>query len=573
MAGRNQSTDARGSFAAGVAGVVKENETPRGKFLAKATVGGANRDMQDMKTTPVWQADVEAPHYPALDTDLRVDVLVVGGGITGVTAAVMLRRAGRTVALIERGEIGGGETGHTTAHITYATDTRLTELVKRFGRDHAQAAWDAGHFAMEQIADIVASEGIDCELQRVPGYLTATGDADLHVQAKELEAEAALAVELGFDAAYVESAPLLHRPAIRFANQLKFHPLKYHHALAQRIPGDGSHIFERTEAGEFCAERGHVIANGHRIRFSYVVFATHLPLRGRTSAISTALLQTKLATYSTYAVGAKLAGGQAPEALFWDTGDPYLYLRVDRRAGGGYVILGGADHKTGQEENTEKPYATLEHALHKIWPDAVIDHRWSGQVIESVDGLPYVGETSELQFVATGFGGNGLTFGTVAAIMARDRVLGLRNPWENLFSVERKEFSSLWNYLKENKDYPYYLAKSQLAGTAGDSIEAVGCGEGKILRLYGQKVATYRDEQGAVTTLNPICTHLGCTVTWNSAEKTWDCPCHGSRFTTKGGVISGPAMKPLANANVPVPTEDASDVEADASNLATADDR
>jgi glycine/D-amino acid oxidase-like deaminating enzyme/nitrite reductase/ring-hydroxylating ferredoxin subunit len=525
-----------------------------------------------MKTTPVWRADIEAPHFPTLSSDLRVDVLVIGGGITGVTAAVMLKRAGRTVAVIERGEIGGGETGHTTAHITYATDTRLTELVKRFGRDHAQAAWDAGHFAMEQIADIVASEGIDCELQRVPGYLVAVEGGDLHAQARELEAEAALAAELGFDAAYVESAPLLQRPAIRFANQLKFHPLKYHFALAQRIPGDGSHIFEKTEATEFCPERGHIIANGRRIRFNYLVLATHVPLQGRNSALSTALLQSKLAAYSTYAVGAKLAGGHAPEALFWDTGDPYLYLRVDRRAGGDYVILGGADHKTGQEEDTEKPYATLERTLHKIWPDAVINHRWSGQVIESVDGLPFIGETAELQFVATGFGGNGLTFGTLAAIMARDRVLGLRNPWEDLFGVERKEFSSLWNYLKENKDYPYYLAKSEVAATAGDNLDAVERGEGKILRLYGQKVAAYRDEHGAVTTLSPVCTHLGCTVAWNSAEQTWDCPCHGSRFTAKGEVMGGPAVKPLANANVPLPIPDLVDVQANTSNLAVTSD-
>ena len=525
-----------------------------------------------MKTSPVWQTDVEAPHFPTLNTDLRVDVLVVGGGITGVTAALMLKRAGRTVALIERGEIGGGETGHTTAHITYVTDTRLTELVKRFGRDHAQAAWDAGHFAMEQIADIVASEGIICDLQRVPGYLVAADHADMQTEAKELKAEAALAAGFGFDVAYVENAPLLHRPAIRFANQLKFHPLKYHLALAQRIPGDGSYVFEKTEAGEFIAERGQIIANGHRIRFDYAVLATHVPVQGRTSALSAALLQTKLAAYSTYAVGARLADEQTPEALFWDTSDPYFYLRVDRRAGGDYVIFGGADHKTGQEADTERPIATLERALHDIWPDAAIEHRWSGQVIESVDGLPYIGETAERQFVATGFGGNGLTFGTLAGIMARDRVLGLRNPWEDLFSVERKEFSSLWNYLKENKDYPYYLAKSQVTPTTGDSLETVGCGEGKLLRLNGQKVAAYRDEHGTVTTLCPVCPHLGCTVAWNRAEKTWDCPCHGSRFTAKGDVFAGPAEKSLEKANIPAPTEETIDMQADTSNLAVTSD-
>jgi glycine/D-amino acid oxidase-like deaminating enzyme/Rieske Fe-S protein len=564
----------RGDFAADA--VLDERE-PVVKFLLNCPMHAATRltnaDVQDMKTTPVWLADVEAPHFPPLAADLRVDVLVIGGGITGVTSAFMLKRAGRTVALIERGEIGGGETGHTTAHITYATDTRLTELVKTFGRGNAQAAWDAGHFALEQIADIVEAEDIDCELQRVPGFLVAAGGGDIEAQAKDLEAEAVLVAGLGFDTAYVESAPLLHRPAIRFANQLKFHPLKYHHALARRIPGDGSHVFEKTEAAEFCEERGYVVANGHRIRFSYVVLATHVPLRGSTSAISAALLQTKLAAYSTYAVGAKLAGRHEPEALFWDTADPYLYLRVDRRAGGDYVILGGADHKTGQEDDTGKPFATLERALHAIWPDAAIDHHWSGQVIESVDGLPFIGETSERQFVATGFGGNGMTYGTLAGIMARDRVLGLQNPWEDLFSVERKEFSSLWNYMKENKDYPYYLAKSEITAIPANSLDAVARGEGKILRIHGQKVAAYRDAQGALTTLCPVCPHLGCTVAWNGAEKTWDCPCHGSRFTATGALMGGPAEKPLGNADVPLSAEDAIDVQADTSNLATAGDR
>ena len=525
-----------------------------------------------MNTIPVWQIDVEAPHFPALASDLSVDVLVVGGGITGVTAALMLKRAGRTVALIERTQIGGGETGHTTAHITYATDSRLTRLVKTFGRDHAQAAWDAGHFAMEQIADIVATEGIDCELRRVPGYLVAAANGDRLKEGKELAAEAALAIKLGFDAAYVESAPLLERPAIRFANQLKFHPLKYHLALAQRIPGEGSHIFENTEAGEFSEQRGQIVANGYRIRFNYLVLATHVPLQGRTSALSAALLQTKLAAYSTYAIGARLAAGHAPEALFWDTANPYHYLRVDRRAGGDYVILGGADHKTGQEEDTGKRFASLEPALHGIWPDAAIDHHWSGQVIESVDGLPFIGETAERQFVATGFGGNGMTFGTLAAIMARDRVLSLRNPWENLFSVERKEFSSLWNYIKENKDYPYYLAKSEVTATAANNLDGVGRGEGKILRIDGQKIAAWRDEEGTLTTLSPVCTHLGCTVAWNRAEKTWDCPCHGSRFAATGEVIAGPAEKPLKQANVPASLADVVDVQADTSNLAVACD-
>lgn len=497
-----------------------------------------------MDTTPFWATNVEAPRFPALTTDLAVDVLVIGGGITGMTAAYLLTRAGRRVALIEREKIGSGQTGHTTAHITCVTDTRLGELVRKFGRNHAQAAWDAGLFAMNQIEEHVQEEGIDCELRRIPGYLFAAEEATSE-ERERLREEAALAAELGFDALYVDSAPVMRRPAIRFANQLKFHPLKYLTGLAQRVQGGGGQIFEETAAGEFSESTRSVRANGCNISFEQVLLTTHVPLQGGTGLASATLLQTKLAAYSTYAIGARLPSGILPEALFWDTADPYRYLRVDRREGHDYAVLGGKDHKTGQETDTEERFAELETILRGISPESVVDRRWSGQVIEPTDGLPYIGQTAEGQFVATGFGGNGMTFGTVGAFIIRDAILGLTNPWRELFSVDRKKLNALWDYLKENKDFPYYLVKQRLSSAEGMSIEEVGRDQGKILRLDGKKVAVYRDAAGQVTMLSPVCTHMGCIVAWNAAEKTWDCPCHGSRFHRTGEVSAGPAEEGL----------------------------
>jgi Rieske Fe-S protein len=235
-----------------------------------------------------------------------------------------------------------------------------------------------------------------------------------------------------------------------------------------------------------------------------------------------------------------------PDALFWDTADPYHYLRLDRHRDYDTIIFGGEDHKTGQVSDTEACYTALERTLKQWLPRIEITHRWSGQVIETGDGLPYIGETSPRQFVATGYSGNGMTFGTIAAMMARDAVLGRRNPWDNLFDAGRTTIiAGAWDYLKENKDYPYYLIKDRLSGADGYSLRRLARGQGKILEIKGQRVAAFRSRSGAVTLLSPVCTHMGCEVDWNAAQSTWDCPCHGSRFNPTGAVLSGPAETPL----------------------------
>ena len=497
-----------------------------------------------MHTSSFWIDTASGSALPKLERDLRVDALIVGGGITGITAAYLLRKAGHSVALVERERIGHSETGHTTAHLTYVTDARLSDLVKSFSRNHAQAAWDAGASAMAQIRTIVEEVGIDCELRAVPACLVAAADAEPE-EGERLRAEATLAAELGFDATFVEKAPLLGRPAMRLANQAKFHPIKYVQALAREIVRDGGEVFECTEVTEFHDDPRRVIAGGHSIAFDFVVLATHVPLQGNTGTLSAALLQTKLAGYSTYAIEARIRSGTLPEMMWWDTADPYLYLRVDRRGDRDVLILGGEDHKTGQETDTEGCFQRLEAKLRSIVPEAEIERRWSGQVIESVDGLPYIGEVGNAQFVGTGFAGNGMTFGTLTGMMTRDTAAGVKSPWRDLFAVERKTLSATWDYLRENSDYPYYLAKGRLAAAQSDDLAGLASGEGKVVRVDGRKTAAFRDDEGKAHVLSAICPHLGCVVGWNEAEHTWDCPCHGSRFQATGEVICGPAEKAL----------------------------
>lgn len=493
-----------------------------------------------MQTASLWLETKPAFSAPKLKDDLRVDALVVGGGITGLTAAYLLRKSGLSVALVEKGSIGQAETGHTTAHLTYATDARLSELVKTFGREHAKAAWDAGASAMAQIQAIASETGINCELRTAPGFLVAAENADAREEADRLREDATLAAEMGFDAGYVSKDPLTGRPAMRLANQLKFHPLKYLVGLATAATNLGVQIFEKTEVTEFQTEPRRAIADGHRITFNFAVLATHVPLQGNTNTLSAALFQTKLAGYSTYAVEACAAKEALPEIMWWDTADPYLYLRVD----GDSLIFGGEDHKTGQETNTEACFERLERKLTNMIPSAKVERRWSGQVIESVDGLPYIGEVGNGQYLATGFAGNGMTFGTLAGIMARDTATGKKNPWSELFAIERKTLSCTLDYLRENRDYPYYLAKGHLA-ESGVKLADLAKGSGKLVSVDGEKCAAFRDEKGKLHLHSAVCPHLGCVVVWNNAEHTWDCPCHGSRFAATGEVIAGPAEKSL----------------------------
>jgi glycine/D-amino acid oxidase-like deaminating enzyme/nitrite reductase/ring-hydroxylating ferredoxin subunit len=504
--------------------------------------------LAQVASSPYWLKGAGIPAYPSLDRDLDVDVVVIGAGITGVTAAHLIKCSGMSVALLERGRIAHQDTGHTSAHLTYVTDIRLSDLVKYFGRDAARAVWDAGRVAMDQIEANIEAEQIECHHQWVPGYLhePLTNDADGGTDAG-LREEAALAKELGFDARFVNSVPFFNRPGISFDRQAVFHPVKYLAGLVAAVPGDGSHVFEETTAEEVTDDPLTVKSGSHSIRCDYIVIATHDPIMGKTNMLSASLLQTKLALYSSYVIGGKTPRGVVPCANFWDTGDPYHYLRIDRRSDHDYVIFGGEDHKTGQVSDTGACFAALEKTLKGFLPEVEVTHRWSGQVIETNDGLPFIGETSARQFAATGFSGNGMTFGTLAAMMARDAALGRANPWRDLFDVHRtKVRGGAWDYIKENKDYVYYLVRDRFAAPEGKSLRSLRRGQGRLLELNGQQIAAFRDERGVVTRRSAVCTHMGCFVHWNDAERTWDCPCHGSRFAPSGEVLAGPAESPLA---------------------------
>jgi glycine/D-amino acid oxidase-like deaminating enzyme/nitrite reductase/ring-hydroxylating ferredoxin subunit len=508
--------------------------------------------MAQIDTASYWTDNTPAPRFSALKEDIAVDVLVVGAGITGITAAYLLKRAGYNVALVDKDRCLSGDTSNTTAHLTCVTDTMLSDLVKNFGKDHAQAIWDAQFAAIDTIDRIVWREQIKCQFDWVSAHLynpsAQTGRPDQEKNAIDLQKEADLATELGFDAELVARAPFINQPAVRFDNQAKFHPRKYLIALLRLLcAGKGCQVYEQTNIDEI--EGTPITAttsNGVRIHCEHVLIATHVPLQGKSALLPATVLQSKLAPYSSYVVGGWVARGTVPEGLYWDTGDPYDYLRIDRRHDHDFVIFGGEDHKTGQVEDTIACFSRLEERLKSLMPEIAITHRWSGQVIETNDGLPYIGETAERQYVATGFAGNGMTFGTLSAMLFADHVSGETNPWAELFDPGRTKIKGgLWDYLKENKDYPYYLIRDRFAGKSGKSLRAIKRGHGEVIEVNGQPAAVYRGLDSQIHVRSATCTHMGCYVHFNDAEHTWDCPCHGSRFKVNGEVLAGPAEEPL----------------------------
>lgn len=498
-------------------------------------------------TRSYWQEGIASPTFGRLDGPKKADVVVIGGGITGLMTAYLLRQEGASVVVLEKRHVGSGESSNTTAHLTCQTDRSLSALADGFGIDHAVAAWDAGSDAIDHLHQVVHAEQIECGFTWTPGYFT-----ESIVDAKDDEAhirrEAELVSSKGFAASFVDRDPVFGKRAMRLDHQAKFQPLRFLNGLAAALERDGRTIFDGTEVTDFSADDKAITAGGHRVECDAVVMATHVPLQGRLSTAAAALFQTKLYPYTSYVIRAKVRDTAAPaEGLFWDSTDPYFYLRMDHEHDGVYAVFGGADRKTGQEDgDPTKLFRELEQRLGEHVPITGVTHRWAGQVVETNDGLPFIGEMDHKQFVATGYAGNGFTFGTVAARIVADAVAGRKNPWAELFHPGRVRLKAgAWDYLKENVDYPYYMAKSLLTRGSKDGLSTLSPGEGGIFQIDGQRVAACRTTAGELRTVSPVCPHMGCLVRWNGPLESWDCPCHGSRFSADGAVLGGPAETPL----------------------------
>jgi glycine/D-amino acid oxidase-like deaminating enzyme/nitrite reductase/ring-hydroxylating ferredoxin subunit len=491
----------------------------------------------------LWLATTPETSYSALAGDVEVDVTIVGGGLTGLVAAWLLTEAGTRVAVLEKGRIASGESGNTTAHITELVDTRYHVIERDFGRDGARLVARSNHDAIDWIERTSNALGIDCRFERVPAYLYTERAGDLGFLRKEFAA----AERAGVPVEFVNDVPLPFPTAgaLRVARQAQFHPRDFLLPLAERIVARGGRIFELTHmTGVSDGDPCEVETREGRVRARNVIVASHVP------ANNWAALITKLPAYRTYAIAAR-DGRPIPRGLYWDTDDPYHYTRTQPTAEGDVLIIGGEDHKTGTETETLQRFESLLDYAGSHFGVQQADYRWSGQIIEPVDGLPFIGlnTASEHVYVATGYSGNGMTWATVAGQLTADLVLGRSNPYADLYKATRvKPLAAAKDFITENIDFPKYLVRDRTtsADVQGDNPALVPKGVGRVLGINGVKYAVYRAEDGELHSLSPICPHMHCDVAWNDAERSWDCPCHGSRFTPTGQVLNGPAVTDMA---------------------------
>ncbi|HEY0191502.1 MAG TPA: FAD-dependent oxidoreductase [Kofleriaceae bacterium] len=493
-------------------------------------------------TTPIWQQHAELPVYDhAVPAELATDVCIVGAGISGLSVAYALVRGGTAVTVVDDGPVGGGETGRTSAHLSCALDDRFTHLESLFGEDGARLAAESHRAAIDDIEETVRALNIDCGFRRVDGYLFASGAGG---QA-ELVAELHAARRAGLDVAAVERAPLPFDTGhcLRFANQAEFEPVAYLRALAAAIVAAGGRIYTgvRVDAIEG-GDAPHVqLATGGVIRAKAIVDASNASITSRYD------LPLRQAAYRSYVIGIRLGASEVPHALFWDTEDPYHYLRLTRGADGHDVLLvGGADHRTGQGDPLAA-WGELETWTRARFPQAgALVCRWSGQVMEPADALGYIGAARGLPnvFVVSGDSGNGLTNGAIAGLILPALIRDEPHPWAALYAPTRSRHHGLVAAAQEATrsiaPYTDWLGREDVG-----SLAEIAPGHGAVLRHGAHRIAAYREPDGRCHLRSARCPHLHAVVRWNPVERSWDCPAHGSRFDPCGGAINSPTAHDL----------------------------
>lgn len=493
----------------------------------------------------LWKNHFEVPTFAPLKTDLKVDVCVIGAGIGGLTTAYLLAKTGMKVAVLESFDIGSGQTGRTTAQLTTALDHRYFSIERQHGKEGALMAAQSHQQAINKIEEIVRLENIQCDMERVNGYLFTDEKQPVEILFKELDAIHRAGLT---DVHILAQAPLSSFDTglcLKFPRQLQIHPMKYLSGLADSIIRDQGMIFTHTPVVEVHGGNPARIKTkmGSLVTARAVVVATHTPFNDLFA------IHTKQAAYRTYVIAVKIPQGSVTKGLYWDTLDPYHYLRVESKdAHSDLLIVGGEDHKTGQNQHPEDCYRRLESWTRDRFPFAQeIEYKWSGQIMEPNDGMAFLGHNPmdrDNVYVITGDSGNGMTHGTIGGMLIRDQILGNPNSWEALYNPSRITLGAFAEFLKENANVAAQYG-DWFTGRDFETVDEIPENEGAVVRRGLEKIAVYRDQDGNLELYSAACPHLGGVVQWNAVEKSWDCPCHGSRFDCHGKVMEGPAFTDL----------------------------
>lgn len=483
----------------------------------------------------------EIPRYDELRHDVMADVAILGGGITGLPAARHLKAAGKRVVVLEAGHVGGGTSGFTSGHLDATTDTPLAEMISHFGEDVARHLVAASQRSIDQIENWCREFG-DCEFARLPSfqYTESTDEFD------ELERQAGAARKLGLNASMTQAIPLPFRcgRAVRVEGQGRFHVLRYLTRLAAAVHGGGCMVFENTRASipEETAEGCRIETSGGNVQAKDVFVATH----GHFLGISQ--FDFRVFPYQSYVIGARVDAA-VPDALYWDDADPYHYIRLASPAEPDLLLIGGADHKTGQGGSEQDAYRALEEYAAQRFAVREVESRWSSQYFQPADGLPHIGRVPGRNhvFMATGFSGTGLTLGTVAAEVIADLIQGRTTPLAEALQPGRATLrASVAEVVSENLNVAKRFVADRFGIETVESLAQVPIGQGKVVRLRGEQLAVYRESPSVAHVVSAVCTHAGCIVHWNEAERTWDCPCHGGRYDVEGNCFAGPPPSGLA---------------------------
>jgi len=493
-----------------------------------------------MGNLSVWHENVELTAFPPLASELHVDVAIIGAGITGITAAYLLSQAGKKVVVLEAGRVGEGSTGYSTGNLYAAIGGEgLHSIAKKFDDDKLRAVVRSRAEAVDLIEGIIKKHNIDCDFKRASWSLFSVEGHNMEFIEKERDA----AIRAGLEVLSSVVYPSEVKDGFSVQDQAQFNPLKYVQALANSASSDNCRIFEQSrvlkvdEGKEVC-----VVETEHsRVLASKVIMATHTP-KGIYA------VHTTLGPYREYAVAAVLKGNDPGSGIYWEMQESKHYsLRTFDTDAGKVIMVLGEMHKVGQKEENLECFHKLEAFLKKRFDVGEILYRWSAQQYKPSDSIPYIGISTgnEKTYIATGFAADGLTYGTLAAKIISDDILGIENQWKDTYKASRiTPLASATNFIKENANVAYELVKDWLVNDV-EKFSEVKTYEGKIMLIEGAKHAVHRDGDGKLHIVSAVCPHMGCIVHWNTAEQSWDCPCHGSRFSKDGEVLEGPAINPL----------------------------